>query len=170
MGNTDSEEWRDIEGYEDKYFVSSSGRVFTSYRGGKIRRLKTTNAGYLSVRLQGPSGDKMALVHQLVCKAFHGDKPSPKHIVAHNDGNRKNNSGSNLRWATYSENLADRNLHGTAPVGERNNGAKLKESQVFEIKSKLASGTRPKVLATEYMVSQSAIYSIASGSSWRHLS
>lgn len=46
-------------------------------------------------------------IHTLVCLAFHGPKPTPKHQVAHKDCNKMNNGYLNLRWATPKENIAD---------------------------------------------------------------
>ncbi len=43
-------------------------------------------------------------IHQLVCEAFHGPKPSPKHIVLHLDEDPSNNTPINLRWGTRKEN------------------------------------------------------------------
>lgn len=43
-------------------------------------------------------------VHQLVCEAFHGPKPSPKHIVLHLNEDPSDNRPVNLRWGTRKEN------------------------------------------------------------------
>ncbi len=76
------------------------------------RRLKPwlAEAGYQYVSL-GRAGGK-ALVHRLVCAAFHGSAPAGME-VAHYDGNMKNNRPGNLRWATHSENEQDKRRHGT---------------------------------------------------------
>ncbi len=44
-------------------------------------------------------------VHQLICEAFHGPKPSPKHEVMHRDEDGLNNRADNLLWGTRKENL-----------------------------------------------------------------
>lgn len=46
------------------------------------------------------------LVHHIVATAFHGEQPSPAHVVDHLDTNRRNNRAENLRWVTRLENLA----------------------------------------------------------------
>ena len=38
--------------------------------------------------------------YQLVCRAFHGPKPTDKHTVDHIDRNSANNSSANLKWAS----------------------------------------------------------------------
>ena len=43
-------------------------------------------------------------VHRIVATAFHGDPPTPEHVVDHIDTNRRNNRPENLRWLTRLEN------------------------------------------------------------------
>ena len=43
-------------------------------------------------------------VHRIVAFAFHGEPPSPQHIVDHIDTNHQNNRPENLRWVTKLEN------------------------------------------------------------------
>jgi len=122
-------EWRPCPGFSD-YMVSSGGRVIRIVRkpGGPVRELKPASAGsgYLFVVLgNGIPPQKQRYVHRIVCEAFHGPKPSPMHIVAHNDGDKTNNRADNLRWATQSENLSDRVAHGTMTAGEQQGMSKL---------------------------------------------
>lgn len=44
-------------------------------------------------------------VHRIVATAFHGETPSPQHVVDHIDTNRRNNRPENLRWITKLENI-----------------------------------------------------------------
>lgn len=44
-------------------------------------------------------------VHRIVATAFHGEPPTPQHVVDHVDTNRRNNRPENLRWTTKMENL-----------------------------------------------------------------
>ncbi|HVZ79822.1 MAG TPA: HNH endonuclease signature motif containing protein [bacterium] len=44
-------------------------------------------------------------VHRIVATAFHGEAPSPQHVVDHIDTNRRNNRPENLRWLTKLENV-----------------------------------------------------------------
>ena len=44
-------------------------------------------------------------VHRIVATAFHGEPPTPQHIVDHIDTNRRNNRPENLRWITKLENI-----------------------------------------------------------------
>ena len=44
-------------------------------------------------------------VHRIVATAFHGEAPSPQHVVDHIDTNHCNNRPVNLRWLTKLENI-----------------------------------------------------------------
>lgn len=44
-------------------------------------------------------------VHQLICEAFHGLKPSEASVVMHLDNNPENNKSYNLKWGSQKENL-----------------------------------------------------------------
>lgn len=44
-------------------------------------------------------------VHQLVCEAFHGPKPTKDSVVIHIDEDAHNNRADNLKWGTQKENL-----------------------------------------------------------------
>lgn len=108
-------------------------------------------------------------VHSLVCTAFHGPRPSPKHQVAHKDGDKTNNAAVNLRWATAKENIADKILHGTMAHSEANGRAKLTIEQVREIRRRMAEGETQKGLAQAYGVAASNISHIATGKNWSYV-
>jgi len=96
------EEWRDIEGYEGLYKISSFGRVLSVPRprsSGGIRRASICNSGYLSVALCKDGIKKTLMVHRLVAKAF---IPNPLGLkeVNHRDECKTNNNVSNLEWCS----------------------------------------------------------------------
>jgi len=116
--------WKDIEGYEGKYQVSSIGRVkslprkinhnipgfLRNWKGGIVMPYVGKN-GYYRVMF----GDrKRELVHRLVAKAFHCN-PDNRPCVNHKDGDPSNNHKSNLEWVTYSEN----ELHSYRVLGKK---------------------------------------------------
>jgi hypothetical protein len=101
-----SEVWRNIEGYENLYEVSSVGRVKSLPRKTtKGRIIKNGNRcnGYQAVTLSRDNKPKSHYVHRLVATAFLGNTDN-KPCVNHIDGNPSNNSVTNLEWATYTEN------------------------------------------------------------------
>ena len=96
--------WKEasVEGY----FVSNLGRI--KGRSGKIMKLwrNEKKNPYLSVciRLNGRGSKAKALkIHQEVAKAFIPN-PENKPCINHIDGNKLNNTVTNLEWCTFSEN------------------------------------------------------------------
>jgi hypothetical protein len=95
-----------------RYTVSDSGEI-TSYAQsakGKLLSGATSAAGYQNVGLYvGDALQPVTMsVHRIVCQAYHGPAPSPLHVdVRHRNGDKQDNSASNLAWGTRSENMLD---------------------------------------------------------------
>lgn len=106
-----SEIWKPVVGYEGLYEVSNTGkvrsleRITTVGRRGIGKELKQylLPCGYLDVSLSNSGKIKHKRVHRLVADAF-CENPDGKDEVNHIDGNKKNNSASNLEWVTAAEN------------------------------------------------------------------
>ena len=60
--------------------------------------------GYLTVRLSKKGKDSTIYVHRLLGFAFIPN-PDAKPMINHKDGNKLNNSISNLEWVTHAENM-----------------------------------------------------------------
>jgi len=121
-----AETWKPVVGYEGRYEVSSLGRVKSlprkDIRGRTIRGRMlaqiTHPSGHIQVKLSLDGACKQGRVHRIVMLAFAGAQPAGCE-VCHNDGNPANNSLTNLRWGTRSENLYDRVRHGTHHMANR---------------------------------------------------
>ena len=99
--------FKDIEGYEGLYQITSWGRVY-SLRYKTFLIPEPTTKGYLRVYLYSKNGKrKHYKVHRLVANAF-VTKVAGKDQVNHIDGNKANNSFTNLEWCTNEENASHR--------------------------------------------------------------
>lgn len=157
--------WREVVGWPE-YEVSSLGHVRrvkpgNGTREGKLcKPLLNRSTGYYGVALCRNCVQKRVDIHRLVAIAFLGPQPSPLHIVAHNDGVRTNNSVSNLRWATQSENLADMRRHGTAMVGSANPMSKLDAIDLTAIHFMKSLGLPCRVISSGLGVHVRTIYRV----------
>ena len=135
--NNSKEIWKDIQGYEGYYQVSSMGSVRSCDRtiidsvgrshsyNGQILTPMTVAGGYLEVNLSKGDKRKPVHVHRLVAEAF---IPNPDGLPAinHIDEDKKNNIVSNLEWCTYKYNAN----YGTAKV--RSIKKRSRNSQWYE--------------------------------------
>jgi hypothetical protein len=113
---------------------------------------------------------RKAFVHRVACEAIHGCAPTAKHEAAHSCG--KGHEGCvnprHLRWATPSENQADRIAHGTHCRGSRSKNAKLTEleaAQVLALKGQLSQ----RSIAKRFGVSAATIQAIHERRRWKHI-
>lgn len=97
--NSEKEEWRtvDIEGFSDKYIVSSEGDVMNVLTGELLS--KRTKDGYQCVTLINEGKRKDVRLHVLVGASFIPCNDE-KLMISHKDGNKNNNKVENLIYVT----------------------------------------------------------------------
>lgn len=158
--------WRPAE--TPDYLISDRGMVLSLV--SKVPRfLKPISMGkYLGVQLRIPAGETVKrYVHRLVAEHMHGAAPIG-HECRHLDGNRYNNHYTNLAWGTRSENNADKHLHGTALVGEKNPMARLTWKQVERMRrARSETGMTYRELAEKFNVSQMTAYRAVKEQTWK---
>lgn len=113
------EEWRDIEGYEGLYQVSSLGRV-KSLISGKILKANTNRYGYKVVALYCNNKRKTITVHRLVAEAFITN-PNNLQQINHINEDKSDNRACNLEFATPKQNANHGTRNERISKSKRNN-------------------------------------------------
>ena len=110
------ENWVPVSGYEDYYYVSDTGKVYSmprfliignsfSKRIGGLVGFVNSNNGYMRVSLRNSSITvSKKFVHVLVANAFIPN-PEGKPQINHKNGKKRDNRVENLEWVTARENL-----------------------------------------------------------------
>lgn len=110
------EVWKPIKDYEQLYEISNTGKVRRNdsivtrsngrqlpVKGGEMQ-LRDNGMGYLRVKLCKNNKSRRVLIHRLIAEHFI-PQPHGFNVVNHKDGNKQNNSISNLEWTTQKENI-----------------------------------------------------------------
>lgn len=138
-GITYVEQWRDIEGYCNKYMISSFGRVKRKERRSVYKYCKkqvieekilspgVTKKGYLRIALKGERFKDWKYIHRLVAIAFI-EQIDGKPCVNHSTGCKLKNHYTQLDWCTDAENNKHASLKGLF-IGT--NGHLTKEQRIY---------------------------------------
>lgn len=180
------ERWKPVRGFEGFFSVSDAGRVrsetrtilhkrhgVATYRGRMIEPTRQERRGtvaYVVTLTRDGKGTTFA-VHRLVAEAFVAN-PGEHPIVIHLDGDAKNNSATNLAWASLQESSRRAYLSGrkTGRVGEQNGSAILTEDAVRQIRELLRHGDlSQRQIADRYGVVPMVITDIKKGRTWKHV-
>jgi hypothetical protein len=136
-------------------------------------------SAYYALRtFRGKGGKRQRTrMHRAVLEAHVGPCP-PGMECRHINGDSLDNRSENLAWGTKSENARDGMRRGTwknafrpgEPClhnrGEQNGSARLKPSDIPEIRRRAAVGETQTSIARRFGVSHVAIYKILKGKSW----
>ena len=124
-------EWRTIT-EASNYEVSTNGQV-RNRTTKKILKGRLSKNGYLQVSIKIDSTQKFCnrYIHRLVALHFI-QNPNNKREVNHIDGNKENNTLSNLEWVTSSENQKHRHLIGNKKTSNRHIGMFNKKGEIVK--------------------------------------
>ena len=157
---------------EGRYLANKNGLIFSTGKyGPTLLGQRVNSSGYYLVTLSRAPDRIDCGAHQFCYLYFHGTYPVDKQIN-HKDGNKLNNSITNLEVLTASENQlhASRNGLFRDQQGTKNSISKLTEAKVLYIRR--AYG-RPGVtlgdLAQKFNVSKATINNVILRKTWRHI-
>ena len=124
-------EWRTIT-EASNYEVSTNGQV-RNRTTKKILKGRLSKNGYLQVSIKIDATQKFCnrYIHRLVALHFI-QNPNNKREVNHIDGNKENNTLSNLEWVTSSENQKHRHLIGNKKTSNRHIGMFNKKGEMVK--------------------------------------
>jgi len=107
-----AEEWRPVPGFKNSLLASSEGRIakivgynYSDYTGVSIPADRGSYPALTGNLTINGCGGWMMTAHRVIAVTFLGDPPEGKNDVNHKDGNKTNNSVSNLEWCSRGENL-----------------------------------------------------------------
>lgn len=165
------EAWLPIAGLGSSYEVSNCGRVRSKRRCGTPGKILKPNYArrYYCVCLSVNNRKYSKPIHRLVAETFIMQPAGACLEVNHKDGNRLNNSVSNLEWVTRSQNMQHALANGLfkSPKGEDHYRTKFRAQDISEIRFLGATGTSQSELAEQFKVGQSQISRILNGKRWK---
>lgn len=111
---------------------------------------------------------KNAYAHRISFELHNGPIP-PGLCVLHKCDNRGCVNPSHLFLGTQAENIRDMVMKKRHDFGEKNAMAKLKESDIHEIRKLSHEGMTQKEIASHFPVKEDAIGAIIRGENWKHI-
>ena len=117
-----------------------------------IARPKLTTASrYILMQTVGEPPEDFQAAHS--CGKGHLGCVNPKH----------------LRWASRQDNMDDKKIHGTLPIGSKNGRAIMTNESVVSLRLDRSLGWKVRDLAAKYGISRAAVGRIILGKAWAHL-
>lgn len=160
--------FKDIIKFEDKYQISSEGRVIDK-NTGLFLKPKYNKKGYQYVNLSIDRYKSVKwYIHRLV--GFHFiPNPLNKPQINHKDGNPSNNNINNLEWVTNEENQRHAVLNNLHYQGELHRDSKFTNKSVLILPELIDIGFSLRELNELTGVSVQNIQKIINGKTWRAL-
>lgn len=181
------EKWRDVEGFEGIYMVSTYGRVKRLAKYGVLRSnqhgsylqdyeeihmsANNDSHGYPQVALRWCGEHRVARVHRLVAETF---LPNPQGLpqVHHIDHSTDNPRLDNLMWVDQNTNqlLSYEQTERKAPKGEESPRSKYKEDTVREVYLLASRGEMSqKDIGVMFDMPQITVSNIKTKKTWREI-
>ena len=166
------EEFRSIKSYENYYEISNHGRVrslYGRYKDCEFKKPYLRKDGYVVINLIKDKRQKTFYLHRLVAEHFIENDDNLKTEINHIDGDKQNNSHSNLEWCTSVENKCHAYVAGLTKRGSARASSKLSEEHVKSIPGLIKDGCSIKQISTIFGVSTTSIHHILKGRNFGYL-
>lgn len=135
------------------YFISENGDIFGT-KSGKVLKTRLSSSGYYCTPLRHNGKYKNVFIHRELAKVFIGKADNMD--INHKDGNKTNNSLSNLEIVTRRQNL----VH-ALKTGLRK--TKYSAELIENIKKDYNSGLRQVDICKKYNVSKYLVFDVVHG-------
>jgi hypothetical protein len=153
----------------DYYDVSEYG-VVTNKKNGRVLSVQKNRKGYHYAYVYVEEKRVNFRVSRLVALVY---VPNPKNLpeVNHKDGNKDNNHYTNLEWCTGEENREHSMKTGLIKRGEYNSRAKMKDSDVLDVRIRIMAGESFRKVWLDYqdVVKWYTFRDICRGDTWKHI-
>lgn len=176
----ETEVWKDVKEFLGYYQVSNLGRYRSvertvTFADGRVRTFEskilkpfTSKKGYPTATLSYKGKNYKRYVHRMVAESFleleEGDVE-----VNHIDGDKLNNTASNLEWISHSDNLTHFHANSNSNSGERNNLSVLKDKDIVSIREMSSKGVSSKEISSLYEVDYKTIWRIVTYQTWKYV-
>jgi hypothetical protein len=158
---------KEIKGYEN-YLVFNDGTVLNSNTDRELKPDRT-NRGYYRITVCKNNKVKRYSIHRLVAELFIHN-PLSLETVNHIDGDKSNNSVSNLEWLTQQDNQAHAVATDLCPKGSSNGNSKWKEDKIHEVCKLIQSGLTRTPVLEQTGITKSTFDDIRRRKTWKHIS
>lgn len=150
---------KEIDNTNGLYCATPDGKIFKK-DGTELK--KSNSHGYDVVRITINKKRYVRSVHRLIAITFLSNENNHQE-VNHIDGDKKNNTVSNLEWCSRLHNVRHANETGLC-----NYSKKIDEDKVRLIKEKIGTMTNRKI-ASIFNVSEATISEIKHGRTWKNV-
>ena len=169
------EGFKEIPGYDGRYFINEKGDVWSVAKSRLMSPQWDEKHPYPWVLLRCNDGkSRTVAIHRIMGRTWLELPPGSigtkkgQYCINHKDGNKRNNNVENLEWITCEANVRHAWIVGlNQSAGEKSSSAKLKSTDVRQIRKDFIAGKSLSILANEYKMSVQGIHDICRFRRWK---